>query len=124
MKALIETRKRGYLGVIGREVTPAIAQVLNLPVSQGLLVFRVTSGGPADRAGVRAGRQLVLLGNEEFVVGGDVIVDVDGTPIASTQDLSQYVLKKRPGDMVRVTLYRGRQRLTLEARLDERPSPD
>ena len=116
--------KRGYLGVISREVTPAIAQLLDLPVSQGLLVFQVVPGGAADRAGIRGGQRRGFLGNEEFVVGGDVIVELDGTAITTSQDLSQYVLKKRPGDVVRVTLYRGRQRQTLDVRLDERPGPD
>jgi len=116
--------KRGYLGVISREVTPAIAQLLDLPVSQGLLVFQVVPGGAADRAGIRGGQRRGFLGNEEFVVGGDVIVELDGTAITTAQEMSQYVLKKRPGDVVRVTLYRGRQRQTLEARLDERPGPD
>ena len=116
--------KRGYLGVISREVTPAIAQLLDLPVSQGLLVFQVVPGGAADRAGIRGGQRRGFLGNEEFVVGGDVIVELDGTAITTSQELSQYVLKKRPGDVVRVTLYRGRQRQSLEARLDERPGPD
>ena len=81
-------------------------------------------GGPADRAGIQAGRQLVLLGNEQFVIGGDVIVSLDSTPITSNQDLSQYVLRKRPGDTVAVTLYRNDQRMTVNVELDERRSPD
>lgn len=117
--------RRGFLGVVGGwEVTPTLARFLNLPVSQGLLVYRVTPGGPADQAGIRGGRQLVFLGNEQIVIGGDVIVNLDGTPIRDSQELSQYVLKKRPGDVVRVTLYRGQQRMTLDVTLDERPSPD
>ncbi|MBI1955161.1 MAG: trypsin-like peptidase domain-containing protein, partial [Acidobacteria bacterium] len=79
--------KRGYLGVVGREVTPPLARLLNLPVSQGLLVFQLTRGGPADKAGIRPGEQLVLIGNEQFVIGGDLIVDIDGNPIASSVDL-------------------------------------
>ena len=116
--------RRGYLGVIGRDLNPTIARVLNLPVSQGLLVFQVTRGGAADRAGIRAGRRIVLLGNEQFVIGGDIIVSLDSVAIASSQDLSQYVLRKRPGDVVAVTLYRDGQRMTVNAELDERPSPD
>jgi len=116
--------RRGYLGVTGADLNPAIAQVLDLPVDQGLLVFQVTRGGAAERAGIRAGRRLVLLGNRQFLIGGDVIVSLDSTPIASSQDLSQYVLRKRPGDRVAVTLYRDGQRMTLNVQLDERPSPD
>jgi len=117
--------RRGFLGVLGGwEVNPTLAQWLNLPVTRGLLVYRVTSGGPAARAGIRGGRQLVFLGNEQIVVGGDVVVSLDGIPIRNSQELSQYVLKKRPGDVVQVTLYRGSERMTLNVELDERPSPD
>jgi len=116
--------RRGYLGVFGRELNDTIARVLNLPVSEGLLVFQVTRGGPADRAGIQAGRQLVFLGNEQFVIGGDIIVSLDSTPITSNQDLSQYVLRKRPGDTVAVTLYRDDQRMTVNVKLDERRNQD
>ena len=119
--------RRGYLGVIGGwEITPTLARLLELPVSEGLLVYQLTPGGPAARAGIRGGRQLVFLGNgnEQIVIGGDVIVALDQTPIRNNQELSQYVLQKRPGDVVRVTLYRGQQRMTLNVELDERPSPD
>ena len=113
--------KRAFLGVIGQEVTPAIAQLLDLPVSQGLLVYRVTPGGPAEQAGIRPGQELVLIGNEEFVIGGDLIVEVDGTPIANPQELGRYVLRKRPGDVIRMTLYRGKRRMSLDIKLGERP---
>jgi S1-C subfamily serine protease len=63
-------------------------------------------------------------GNEQIVIGGDVIVSLDQMPIRNNQELSQYVLQKRPGDVVRVTLYRGQQRMTVNVELDERPSPD
>lgn len=116
--------RHAYLGVFGRDVTPEIAQLLGLPASQGMLVFQVTRGGPADRAGLRAGRELVLIGNEQFVLGGDLIVELDGNPVTSSQDLTQYVLKKKPGESVRVTLYRGRNRMTLEVQLGERPDTD
>ncbi|MBI4461242.1 MAG: PDZ domain-containing protein, partial [Acidobacteria bacterium] len=116
--------RRGYLGVVGREITPAIARVLSLPVSQGLLVFQITRGGPADKAGIRPGQQLVLIGNEQFVIGGDLMVEVDGNPIASSVDLNRYVLKKKPGDAVRVTLYRGDRRMTVNVELGERPDVD
>ena len=116
--------KRGYLGVVGREVTPSIANLLNLPVSQGLLVFQITRSGPAEKAGIRPGQQLVLIGNEQFLIGGDLIVDIDGNPIASSVDLNRYILKKKPGDVAKVTLYRGDRKMTLNVELGERPEVD
>ena len=113
--------RRGYLGVVGREITPALAELLNLPAPKGLLVARVRRGGPGDRAGIRAGRSLALIGNEQFVIGGDLIVEVDGSPIESSVDLSRYVLKKKPGEVIRITIYRGRERMDVEVELGERP---
>ena len=113
--------RRGYLGVVGREITPALAELLDLPAPKGLLVARVRRGGPGDRAGIRAGRSLALIGNEQFVIGGDLIVEVDGSPIESSVDLSRYVLKKKPGEVIRITLYRGRERMDVEVELGERP---
>ena len=84
-------------------------------------MYRVTPGGPAEQAGIRPGQELVLIGNEEFVIGGDLIVEVDATPIANPQELGRYVLRKRPGDVIRMTLYRGRRRMTLDVKLGERP---
>ncbi len=113
--------RRGYLGVVGREITPALAELLDLPASQGLLVARVRRGGPGDRAGIRAGRRLALIGNEQFVIGGDLIVEVDGIPMESSVDLSRYVLRMKPGEVIRVTLYRGRERMEIDVELGERP---
>ena len=64
---------------------------------------------------------MALIGNEQFVIGGDLIVEVDGSPIESSVDLSRYVLKKKPGEVIRITLYRGRERMDVEVELGERP---
>ncbi|OFV96286.1 MAG: hypothetical protein A3F68_09710 [Acidobacteria bacterium RIFCSPLOWO2_12_FULL_54_10] len=116
--------RRGYLGVVGRELTPDIANLLKLPVTQGLLVFQVAPRGPAERAGIQPGQQLVLIGNEQFVIGGDVIVDIDGNATASSIDVNRYVLKKKPGEKIAVTLYRGARRMTINVELGERPDID
>ena len=112
--------RRAFLGVVGQEITPPLADLLNLPSPQGLLVAQLNRGGPAEQAGLRPGRQVVLIGNQQVVIGGDLIVDVDGVPIASTTDLNRALRRKRPGDTARITIFRGRDRMTLEAKLGER----
>ena len=62
------------------EITPPVADLLNLPASQGLLIARVTRGGPAEAADIQPGRNLVLIGNQEFLIGGDLFVEIDGNP--------------------------------------------
>jgi putative serine protease PepD len=112
--------RQTFLGLVGQQITPPLAQVLDLPASQGLLIAQVTRGGPADQAGLRAGRQVVLIGNQQLVIGGDLIVALDGTPVTTPADLARYLRRKRPGDTTRVTLFRGRERMTVEVQLADR----
>ncbi|MBI2818037.1 MAG: trypsin-like peptidase domain-containing protein [Acidobacteria bacterium] len=116
--------KRAYLGVSTQQITPPIAELLDLPASQGLLIARLERGGPADAAGIQGGRSLAIIGNQEFILGGDLLVEVDGTALNTAQDLTRYLQKKKPGDTVRLTLYRGRRRMTVDVKLGEMPDTD
>ena len=112
--------RQTFLGVIGQEISPPLADLLNLPAPQGLLIAQLTRGGPAEQAGLRAGRRVVLIGNQEFVIGGDLIVELDGTPVASTSDLTRYLRKMKPGDVAHVTIFRDGKRMTVDVKLTDR----
>ncbi len=114
--------RRAYLGLIGQEISPPLAELLNLPASQGLLVAQLTRDGPAVQSGIQPGRQRVLIGNQEVIIGGDLLVEVDGTPLTSSSDLNSFLAGKRPGDEVRLVLFRGNERMTLNVKLGERPT--
>ena len=55
---------------------------------------------------------------------GDLFVEIDGTPLATNRDLTRYLLKKKPGDVVRITLYRGQKRMTVDVKLGQLPDAD
>ncbi len=112
--------RRAYLGIEARGIWPDLAEALGLPVDRGLLVERVTSGGPADRAGLRGGNRAVLAGLMRILVGGDIIVAADGQDISSQLDLNVFLNRKRPGDTVTLTIYRGRQKMDVRVKLGER----
>ena len=112
--------RQSYLGIVGQEISPPLARLLNLPAPQGLLIAQLTRGGPAAEAGLRAGTRGVLIGNQEFVIGGDLLVEIDGTPITSSSDLTRYLRRKKPGEVAHVSIFRGRQRLTVDVTLTER----
>jgi putative serine protease PepD len=114
--------RQSYLGVVGQEISPPLANLLRLPATQGLLIAQLTRGGPADQAGLRAGTRVVLIGNQEFVIGGDLIVEIDGTPIASSSDLTRYLRRKEPGEVAHVSIYRGGERMTVDITLADRGS--
>lgn len=69
-----------WLGFSGVPVTDAMAEVLNVPRSGGVLVQLVTPGSPAAQAGVRQGQLPVRVGEGELLLGGDVVLEANGMP--------------------------------------------
>ncbi|MBI1738428.1 MAG: trypsin-like peptidase domain-containing protein [Acidobacteria bacterium] len=112
--------RRAYLGIEGTEVWPDLAQALSLPVPEGFLVERVTPNGPAARAGIRGGDRRIVAGMRYMMIGGDILVAVNGQKISSQLDLNLALNRKRPGDSIRVTLYRGREKMDVKVALTER----
>lgn len=96
-----------YLGIVPLALSPRLAQMLKLQVSQGLMVIQTVPGGPADKAGIRGGTRRVLIGNYEIALGGDVITAVDGKAMRQEADLTNYLQsQKKVGDILKVTLLR------------------
>jgi S1-C subfamily serine protease len=116
--------KRAYLGVTTEIVTPTLAGLLELPAEHGLLVARLTRGGPAEDAGLLGGRSVAVIGNQEYIIGGDLMVDIDGKPLATTTDLTGYLQKKKPDDVIKITLYRGKKKMTVDVKLGESPDTE
>jgi len=112
---------RGYLGIQSVTVDKTLKD-LNLPVARGALVQQVTPGGPADKAGIRAGDIPAQLDNRPIQIGGDIIVKVAGTDIRTSNDLQAAVVDHKPGDKVKITLVRGGNVRTVEVTLAERPN--
>ena len=112
---------RGYLGIGSLTVDKTLAD-LNLPVEHGALVQSVTPGGPADKAGIRAGDLSATLDNHAIQLGGDIITKVDGKEIRTRDDLEAAVVNRKSGDKVKVTLYRAGKVKTVEVTLGERPN--
>ncbi len=116
------TVKYAWLGVSGQTLTPELAKILNMTPTQGALVEQVASGGPAAKAGVKAGSKTVTVQGQSFTVGGDVIVKADGTQIASFDDLIAFLATKKPGDTVTLTVERGGKTLNINVTLAQRPA--
>ncbi|PYT47416.1 MAG: peptidase S1, partial [Acidobacteria bacterium] len=92
------------------------------PVKEGLLVERATKGGPAAAAGIRGGDRVAQAGMRRIYIGGDVIVAIDSQKIAGQFDVNVLLNRKRPGDTVTVTLYRGGKKMDVPVKLGERTS--
>src|SRR5579863_10416287 len=111
--------RRPALGVSTIPVGPELADELGLPVDHGLLIIRVTPGGSADLAGLHGGTDRAYLGNVPIMVGGDVIIAIDGEKVENQQDLAQMMNKHRAADTVRVTIYRGKKKIDVSVTLGE-----
>lgn len=110
-----------WIGIDTQTLLPAFAEALSLPVREGVLVARVARGGPAHQAGIRGGTQRVEVGNAILVVGGDILVAVDGEKVESAEAFHRMMKSRRPGDKIRLTLWRGREKKEIEVKLGERP---
>ncbi len=110
--------ERGYLGVRAADVTDSVAEELDLPVKEGALIQEVVEGGPADRAGLRAGDEPTSGG---LTAGGDVIVAIEGEKIENSTDLVAAVENLDPGQEIEIELYRGDEKRTETVKLGERP---
>lgn len=91
-------------------------------MQEGLLVEHVAQGGPGAAAGLHGGNQEAPAGMQRITIGGDVIVAIDGQKIGDQSDMNLVLNRKRPGDSVTVTVYRGGKKLDLPVKLGERPS--
>jgi 2-alkenal reductase len=110
-----------YIGISSLpEISLLEMEALDLPQSTGAYITTVASGGPAERAGLRAGTKptdLALLN-----AGGDLIIAIDNQPVRTFGDLLAYLINyTSPGDKVVLTILRGNQKMDVELTLDKRP---
>lgn len=111
--------RRPSLGVRSLPIGPELAQEMGLPADYGVLIVEALSGGAADRAGLRGGNQRAYIGNIPLMIGGDLIIAIDGEQIADQQDLSNAMNRHKAGDTVTVTVYRGKRKLDVKVVLGE-----
>jgi len=111
--------KRPSLGIVSYAIGPDLASQMGLAVDSGVLVQQVVPGGAAERAGIHGGNQQAYVGNTPILLGGDLIVAVDGKQVNDPQDINELMNKHQAGDSITVTLYRGRKQLTFKLTLGE-----
>ncbi len=110
--------ERAYLGVTTSPVDKQAADDLNLPVEEGALVQQVVPGGPAEKAGLKAGETPLA---QDAVAGGDIIVKIDGRDVKKPEDVATAIEDNKPGDEIEVEYFRDDERKTATVRLGERP---
>ncbi len=111
--------RRPEIGVRTIPIGPELADQLGLSADSGLLIVQVVAGSAAEHAGLRAGTERRFLGNIPIMIGGDLIVAVDGQAIEDQQDLSHVMQNHHSGDTVTVTVFRGKKRMDVKVVLGE-----
>lgn len=121
---LIETGKveRAFLGIEMQTIDDDVAGKLGLPVDEGVLIATVRPGSPAAEAGLRGGGETAVVSGETWVLGGDIVVGVEGTAIDDADQLREIVLAKQPGDSLSLRINRNGKAMTLNVKLGRQPT--
>jgi S1-C subfamily serine protease len=111
--------RRPSLDAVTLDISPDLAQQIVLPADYGVLIERLLPNGAAERAGLHGGSQRAYLGFTPIVLGGDLIVAIDGQEVTSKQDLSNVVNEHHAGDTITVTVFRGQRRMNMKVTLSD-----
>jgi S1-C subfamily serine protease len=115
--------KHSWLGASGVDMTYEIAEVMDTKVTYGWLIAEVTSGGPAEKAGLQGGTEQVTVVDEQIIIGGDIIIAVSGVRITGIDDLSAYLEEYTlPGQTVDLTVIRNNETISISLELENRPT--
>jgi S1-C subfamily serine protease len=112
-----------YVGIATAEITPSVAQSLNLSVQSGLLVQSVEPNSAAAQAGLKAGSQQQQAGTRQIASGGDIITAIDGKQLKRPEEFISYLeTTKKAGDTVTLSILRNGQTQDVQVILGQRPS--
>ena len=112
---------RPWIGFHGSMVGPDVRKVLNLPLTDGLLIEVVEPGSPAEAAGIRGGRIEFTFGTIALLLGGDIVTKINGTSTTDPEKLARTMRSLKVGSSVKLTLFREGESREVEYVLPERP---
>ncbi|HUA86195.1 MAG TPA: trypsin-like peptidase domain-containing protein [Bryobacteraceae bacterium] len=115
--------KPARLGVTTVYIAGDLAEALKLPSSGGLLIQEVERRSAADLAGLRGATDQVRVGNARLGVGGDFVTAIDGQAVTEPDAIIRALGRKRPGDILNLTLFRSGRSLNVKVKLGEADSP-
>jgi S1-C subfamily serine protease len=113
-----------WLGLrYGYSITPGLAEILKLPVMQGILVVQVYDDSPLARADVRGAQREAVIGNQVVYVGGDILMEVNGRPVTGVEKVDSLLEDTfRVGDLVTLKLVREGEEYSVQVELTEQPN--
>ncbi len=113
-----------YMGISGADMNYQLAQLQKTNYTYGVLIESVVSGGPAEKAGLVAGTQTATVNGANYLIGGDIIISMNGTKVINTDALSSYLAEYcLPGQTLVLQIIRGGQLMSVNLVLGARPPP-
>jgi len=99
---------RGWVGVAVQDLTPELAQSFNLGSLKGVLISEILRGGPADKAGVKA---------------GDILTTVDDKALIDSSVMLETISSMQPGQVIVLKLLRNQREVVVQVKVGKRPKP-
>lgn len=116
--------KHAYLGIGGADMNYQLAQAEKTNVTYGVLIENLVSGGPAASAGLHVGTLTEYIGGQQYLIGGDIIVSINGTRLVNQDALSTYLEQSTiAGQSVQLGIIRSGSPTTITVVLGTRPAP-
>jgi len=112
-----------WIGISGRDIDPDLAKVLGLDDAKGVMIVTVVTDSPADKADLRGSSQSKTVDEIEYIIGGDIIVSIDGNEVRKIDDILIHLQREKSvGEEIELSIIRDGTETTLNVTLGERPS--
>ena len=125
IESLVKTgsyNEHSWLGISGTDMSYTISQIMKVNVTYGWLIAGVSSGSAAQEAGLKGGNERQVINNEWTVIGGDIIIAIDGNRIINGDSLMSYLeANTKPGDMIKITIIRDNIQSDVQLKIGTRP---
>jgi S1-C subfamily serine protease len=96
------------------DITPGLAEQMGLPPVNGVLIFEMASGSPALQAGLKGGDRVAFYRGRPILLGGDVIMSVDGKATPTFDDFNGVMLQKNVGEVITLIVLRGKNEFSVQ----------
>ncbi|AJW69912.1 S1C family serine protease [Nitrosopumilus adriaticus] len=111
-----------WVGISSANITPDLAELLNLQDAKGVLIMTVVKDSPADKANLRGSSQTATADGMEYIIGGDIVLSIDGKEVRKIDDILTHLQReKNVGDALNLGILRDGKSINITLTLEERP---
>ena len=112
-----------YIGFQGTDMNYPLSVAIGTYVTYGVLVQRVNPGGPAEKAGLKGGEQVIQIAGAQYLIGGDIITSINSQRIVNFDALSTYLERNTlPSQTIQVGVVRSGNYMMVQLILSARPT--